>query len=362
MEKIRIGITHGDINGVGYEMILKTFQTEGMASLCTAIVYGSPKAAAYHKKAINAQTIFQLVDSADEAKEGVLNMVNCFGEEEQKIEFGRPSEEAGKAALAALDKALEDLKEGKIDALVTTPICNSSIPQEEGCTFVGQTSYIEEKVGNGKKALKIFTLGNLRVALVTDKMPLENVKENITKENVAEKLVILHNTLKRDFFIDNPRIAVLSLNPSANGEVEKEVLKPVIDELFKRGVKCIGPYESEKFFGNGLQEYFDAILAMYYDQGVSAFKAIARRDGINYTAGLPVLRTAPAMGVCYEEAGKDMIDEQALRNAIYAAVDAARNRMRFDRERANPLKKQYFEKRDDSDKLKLDQVTDDDQA
>lgn len=360
MEKIKIGITHGDINGVGYEMILKTFQTEGMASLCTAIVYGSPKAAAYHKKAINCQTGFQLVDSADMAKEGVLNMVNCFGEDEQKIEFGRPSEEAGKAALVALNAALEDLKAGKIDALVTTPIYNSSITTDDGNAFTGQTSYIEEKVGEGRKALKIFALGNLRVALATDKMPLNETVPNITKENVAEKLVILHNTLKRDFFIDNPRIAVLALNPDADGETENEVLKPVIDELFKRGVRCIGPYEAAKFFGNGMQEYYDAILAMYYDQGVSAFKAIARRDGINYTAGLPVLRTAPAMGVCYEEAGKDMIDVESLRQAIYAAIDAARNRARFDKERANPLKKQYFEKRDDSDKLKLDQVADED--
>ena len=359
MEKIKIGITHGDINGVGYEMILKTFQAEGMASLCTAVVYGSPKIAAYHKKAINAQTNFQVVESAASAKEGVLNMVNCFGEEEQKIEFGRPSEEAGKAALTALDKALEDLTSGQIDALVTTPICNSSVTQADGSYFEGQTAYIEKKAGDGRKALKIFTLGNLRVALATDKMPLAEVTSHITKENVAEKLVVLHNTLKRDFFIDNPRIAVLSLNPSGDGETEDEVLKPVIDELFKRGVKCIGPYEAEKFFGNGMQEYFDAILAMYYDQGVSAFKAIAKRDGINYTAGLPVLRTAPAMGVCYEEAGKDQIDEQPLRNAIYAAIDAAHNRARFDRERANPLKKQYFEKRDDSDKLKLDQVTED---
>ena len=171
----------------------------------------------------------------------------------------------------------------------------------------------------------------------------------------------MHNTLKRDFFIDNPRIAVLALNPHANGQEEQEIIIPVIDELFKRGVRCVGPYPADEFFGTGNHKHFDAVLAMYYDQGVSAFKSLALNEGVNYTAGLSVLRTAPAIGVCYDIAGKNMVeDEQPFREAIYAAVDAVRNRSRFDQERTNPLQKQYVAKRDDSDKLKLDQVTEED--
>ena len=357
MERIKIGITHGDINGVGYELILRTFEVEEMTSLCTPIIYGSPKTATYHRKALDNQTSFQVIESAEQAKHGTVSMINCFGEDEQKIELGQATEEAGKAAIVALDRALEDLKDGKIDALVTAPLNNSTIKLENGEAFIGQTRYIEQAIGEGKKALKIFVSGNLRIALATDKIPVSEITSSITKDGLAEKLVILHNTLKRDFFIDNPRIAVLALNPRADGKEEQEIIAPVIDELFKRGVRCVGPYAAEGFFGAGNQNHFDAILAMYYDQGVSAFKALALNEGVNYTAGLPFLRTAPAMGVSYELAGKDMVDEQAFRQAIYTAIDAARSREKFDRERVNPLQKQYVAKRDDSDKLKLDQDT-----
>lgn len=357
MEKIKIGITHGDINGVGYELILNTFEVEEMTSVCTPIIYGSPKVATYHRKAIGNQANFQVIDSADLAKEGNVYMVNCFGEEEQKIELGQASDEAGKAALIALNQALEDLKSGKIDALVTAPINNDTITLENGETFRGQTAYIEGVAGEGKQALKVFISNNIRIAVATDKIPVSEVAQNITRDVLAEKLVILHNTLKRDFYIDTPRIAVLALNPNANGKEEQEIISPVIDELFKRGVRCMGPYAADDFFGSGSFDHFDATLAMYYDQGVAAFKALTQHEGVNYTAGLPIIRTAPAIGVCYEIAGKAETDEQSFRQAIYVAVDTIRNRARFDKERSNPLRKQYFEKRDDSDKLKLDQVT-----
>ena len=361
MEKIKIGITQGDINGIGYELILNTFETEEMATICTPIIYGSPKVATYHRKALGNQTSFVVIDTPEQAKEGMVSMINCFGEEEHKIEFGQATESAGQAALTALDRALAELKEGKIAALVTSPLNNNTIRMENGEPFTGQTRYIEQVIGDGSKALKIFISGNLRIALVTDKMPVADIPANITKEAIAERLVILHNTLKRDFFIDNPRIAVLALNPQANGKEEAEIISPVIDELFKRGVRCMGPYAAEEFFGTGNHTHFDGILAMYYDQGVSAFKALSLYEGVNYTAGLPVLRTAPAINVNYSIAGKSMLeDEQPFRQAIYTAIDAVRNRARFDDEHKNPLKKQYFEKRDDSDKLKLDQVTDED--
>lgn len=357
MRKLKIGITHGDINGVGYELILKTFQMEEMATLCTPVIYGSPKIATYHRKAINSQTNFNVVESVEMVKENIVNMVNCFGEEEQKIELGQATENAGVAALTALRKAMQDLADGKIDALVTAPVNNSTIKTEEGEPFGGHTAYIESVTGNNK-ALKMFVCGNLRIALATDNIPVSQIAGNVNKETIAEKLVILHNTLKRDFFIDNPRIAVLSLNPHAVGTEEDEILTPVIDELFKRGVRCVGPYPADKFFGSQNYTHFDATLAMYYDQGATAFKTIAQSEGVCYTAGLPVIHTAPAIGTNYEAAGKDITDEQAMRHAIYVAIDTARNRAKFDQERQNPLQKQYFEKRDDSYKLKLDQETD----
>lgn len=356
MEKMKIGITHGDINGVGYELILKTFEAEEISSICTPIIYGSPKIATYHSKALGCQVNFLVIESAEQAKDGSINLVNCFGDEEQKIELGRVTEEAGKAALTALNKALADLQDGKIDALVTAPLNNSNISLENGEVFKGQTAYIEKIAGEGKQALKMFINNNLRVALVTDYMPVTEIPANVTREGIAEKIVVLHNALKRDFFIDNPRIAVLSLNPRTDGIEEQATIAPVIEELFKRGVRCVGPYAADDFFGQGNYTHFDAVLAMYYDQGVSAFKALTQDEGVVYTAGLPVVRTAAALGVCYELAGKDMIEEQAFRQAIYTAIDITRNRARFDKERSNPLKKQYFEKRDDSDKLKLDQV------
>lgn len=357
MERIKIGITHGDINGVGYELILKTFQTEEMCALCTPVIYGSPKSATYHRKAIGIQTNFQVIETAEQAKSGHLNMINCFDEEEQKIEIGQATEEAGAAAFKALNMAMEDLRLGAIDALVTAPLNNSTIKLDNGEAFPGQTAYIEKCIGEGRKALKLFICNNLRIALATDKMPVADIPSHITRDTIAEKLVVLHNTLKRDFFIDNPRIAVLALNPCIDGAEEKNTIAPVVEELFKRGVRCMGPYITEEFLNAGNHEHFDAILAMYYDQGVSAFKTIAQHEGINYTAGLPVIRTAPCTAVCYEAAGKNETDEQAFRQAVYAAIDAARTRARFDQERSNPLKKQYFEKRDDSDKLKLDQAT-----
>lgn len=358
---MKIGITQGDINGIGYELILNTFEIEETLSLCTPIIYGSPKVATFHRKTLGCSTSFQVVESAEMAKEGQLNMVNCFGEEEQKIELGKATEEGGQAAFIALEKALEDLKEEKIDALVTSPLHNATIKLPDGEPFIGQTDYIERTLGEGKKALKLFISGNLRIALATDNIPVAEIASHINRDELAERLVTLHNTLKRDFFIDNPRIAVLALNPHADGKEEEEVIVPVIDELFKRGVRCVGPYAAESFFSAGNQNHFDAILAMYYDQGVSAFKALSLNEGVNYTAGMPIIRTAPAIGVCFNMAGKSMIeDEQPFRQALYTAIDIARNRSRFDKERTNPLQKQYVAKRDDSDKLKLDQVTDED--
>ena len=364
MKKIKVGITHGDINGVGYEVILKTFENPDMFELCTPVVYGSPKIATYHRKAFECQTNFYVKDSAAKAEDGALTIVNCFGEEEVKIEFGKSTEDAGRAAFVALERALDELQKGLIDVLVTAPINKNNI-QREGFHFAGHTEYIEEKTGQGQKALMILMNESLRVALLTTHVPISEVAKAVTKENLTEKLKILNQSLQRDFMIDNPRIAVLSLNPHCGdggliGKEEEEIIKPTIDELFKEGVRCMGPYAADGFFGSGNYTHFDAVLAMYHDQGLAPFKTLAMENGVNFTAGLPVVRTSPDHGVAYDIAGKGVANEASFRQAVYTAIDIARNRVQYDEARKHPLQKQYYEKRDDSDKLKLDQVTEED--
>lgn len=364
MPKLKVGITQGDINGVGYEVIFKTFENEDMFGLCTPVIYGSPKVAIYHRNSCGLQTNFNIVPSASDARDGQLNMVNCFGEKEIKIEFGKTTEEAGNAAFVALERALQELSEGKIDVLVTAPINKNSI-QREGFQFPGHTEYIEQRLGNGQKALMILATDTLRVALVTTHLPLSKIAENITKDGIIEKLNILQQSLKRDFSIDNPRIAVLSLNPHCGdggllGTEENDIITPAIVESFKKGIRCFGPYAADGFFGSGSYCHFDAILAMYHDQGLAPFKALAQDEGVNFTAGLPVIRTSPAHGTANDIAGKNQADPASFRKAIYAAIDVYHNRQRYDQAYANPLRKQYYEKRDDSDKLKLDQVSDED--
>jgi 4-hydroxythreonine-4-phosphate dehydrogenase len=355
---IRVGISQGDINGIGYEIILKTFESEEMLEICTPVIYGSPKVATYHRKAINSQTNFVVRNSIEEVQDKSVNMVNCFGEEEIKVEYGTPTPVSEKAALISLDHAIDDLKEGKIDVLVTAPFNLTNLAEAT------QSEYIQKKTTEDKNSLTIMMAGSLRIALATENLPINQVSATITKELLTEKLVILQNTLKRDFYIDNPRIAVLALNPR-NGEneftgtEEKEILKPTLEELFNQGVRCFGPYAADYIFGENNYKHFDAILAMYHDQGYTPFKALTQDEGVNYTAGLPIVTTSPAHGNAYDIAGKGDASECAFRNAIYTAIDAIRNRRRYDSTHAHPLRRQYYEKRDDSDKLKLDQDTED---
>ena len=354
--KIRVGITHGDINGVGYEVILKAFADPAMLELCVPVVYGSPKVAAYHRKVMELGTNFQTIASASEAVEGKLNLVACT-EEEIKIELGTPSAESGKAALAALECGLKEYGDGLIDVLVTAPI-NKHCIQSDAFRFPGHTEYIQERVGEGREALMILMNEVLRVALVTTHLPLKEVPAAVTQEAVAGKLRIFHHSLKKDFGISKPRIAVLSLNPHAGddgllGTEEKEVIRPAMNEAEAEGILCFGPFAADGFFGSGAYEHYDGILAMYHDQGLAPFKALAMADGVNFTAGLPVVRTSPAHGTAYDIAGRGVADENSFRQAIYTALDVFRNRVRYDEAYANPLRKQYHEKRDDSDKLKL---------
>ncbi|MBE6283877.1 MAG: 4-hydroxythreonine-4-phosphate dehydrogenase PdxA [Mediterranea massiliensis] len=355
--KIRIGITQGDINGVGYEVILKTFANPTMFELCTPIIYGSPKVAAYHRKAFELPTNFSIVNSASDAQEGRLSIVNCSNDE-VKVEFAKADPESGKAALAALEKAVQEYKEGLIDVIVTAPINKHTIQSEE-FSFPGHTEYIEEKLGESQKALMILMKGDFRVALVTGHMPVSQIASHITKEAITEKIAIFHESLKRDFGISSPRIAVLSLNPHAGdsgllGKEEEEVIAPAMQEMIEKGIQCFGPYPADGFMGSDNYTHFDGILAMYHDQGLAPFKALAMDEGVNFTAGLPVVRTSPAHGTAYDIAGKGIATEDSFRQAVYVAIDVYRNRCRDKYARRNPLRKQYYEKRDDSDKLKLD--------
>lgn len=355
--KIRIGITQGDINGVGYEVILKTFAEPLMFELCTPVVYGSPKVAAYHRKSLDLPTNFSIVSSASEAADGRLNVVNCTNDE-VKVEFSKADPEAGKAALDALEKAIDEYRNGLVDVIVTAPINKHTIHSEQ-FAFPGHTEYIEQRLGDGGKALMILMKDDFRVALVTGHIPVSQIASTLTKDLIKEKLTIFNRSLKQDFGISAPRIAVFSLNPHAGdggllGTEEEEIIIPALKEMNAQGVLCYGPYPADGFMGSGNFIHFDGILAMYHDQGLAPFKALAMDAGVNFTAGLPVVRTSPAHGTAYDIAGKGIASEDSFRQAIYVAIDVFRNRQREKAASSNPLRKQYYEKRDDSDKLKLD--------
>lgn len=352
---LKIGITHGDINGIGYEVILKMLDDNRILELCTPIIYGSAKIVSFYRKALGMQQqqMCQIKD-ASEAREGAVNIINVVGED-CKVEPGQSTKEAGAAAFASLEKAVQDVSSGKIAAIVTAPINKDNI-QGELFTFPGHTEYLESSVGG--KALMILFNRDMRVALVTTHLPLSKISENVTAERIVEKLNIFKKSLCRDFGIVYPRIAVLSLNPHAGengllGTEEQDVITPAIKTAQEQGIECYGPYAADGFFGAGQFAHFDGILAMYHDQGLAPFKALAMDGGVNYTAGLPVVRTSPAHGTGYDIAGQGVASEQSMREALYAAIDVARNRELYEEMTANPLRKQYFDKSKDNVVLDL---------
>lgn len=355
--KIRVAITQGDVNGVGYEVILKTFADPTMFELCTPIVYGSPKIMSYHRKALDLPTAFSIINSAEDVAPGRLNVINC-NDDEVKVELGTASPEAGKAALEALEKAVEDYRKGLFDVLVTAPVNKNTI-QSDTFHFNGHTEYFEERLGEGAKALMILAKDDLRVALVTTHEPISELPSLITKERIQEKLTAFNQSLMMDFGITAPRIAVLALNPHAGdngliGTDEQNTITPAIEQARSEGVLCYGPFSSDGFFGASSYQKFDGVLAMYHDQGLIPFKLLAMDEGVNYTAGLPIVRTSPDHGTAYDIAGKNVAAEDSFRSAIYLAMDIYRQRRHETAIRRNPLRKQFFDRRDDSDKLKLD--------
>lgn len=354
---IRVGITHGDINGIGYEVILKTFSDQRMTELCVPIIYGSSKVAAYHRKALDLPAVnINVVSRAEEAGLNRVNIINCV-EDDIKVELTQSTPVAGRAAYKALEAAVADLKSGAIDVLVTAPINKHNI-QNAQFHFPGHTEYLEQTLGDGQKALMILMTDTLRVALVTGHIPVSQVPSQITVENIVTKLQVFNQSLKQDFTIIKPRIAVLALNPHAGdngviGNEETEIIKPAMEEAERLGVMSFGPFPADGFFGSKIYEDFDGVLAMYHDQGLAPFKALAMEEGVNYTAGLPFVRTSPAHGTAYNIAGQNLASESSFRQAVYTALDVYRSRQSYREATAHPLRKQYFDKGSDNVKLDL---------
>lgn len=340
-DKIRVGITHGDFNGISYEIIIKTLVDNRITDLCTPIVYGSERVASYFKKMIpDAENFnFNIVESADRANPKRANMVIC-GDDNVKIDVGQPTVLSGQYAIASLNAAVRDLKEGKLDVLVTCPI-NKKNTAGEDFGFIGHTEYLAAEFGDDEP-LMFMVSDTLRVGLVTMHIPLHEVPERVTTEAVLKHIRLIKRSLERDFSIIGPKIAVLGLNPHAGddgllGGEEQDVIIPALQSARYEGVTVMGPFAADGFFGSGAYKKFDAVLAMYHDQGLAPFKALTFADGVNFTAGLSAVRTSPAHGVGYDIAGKGLADPAPLRAAIYQAIDIFRNRQIFDQISSNPL-------------------------
>jgi 4-hydroxythreonine-4-phosphate dehydrogenase len=328
-DKIKIGISIGDVNGIGLEEIIKALSENQILDYCTPIVYGHSKVVSYHRKALGmTDLIFNVIANPDAANPKKANLINCW-EEDVKIDLGVSNETGGKYALLSLEKATDDLINGRIDALVTAPINKHNI-QSDTFKFPGHTEYLQERSG-GNDVLMFMISEDLRVGVVTGHIPVGQVAPNISKEKILKKLVMMNDSLKKDFWIEKPKIAVLGLNPHAGdngllGKEESEVIIPAVQEAFDKGVICFGPYPADGFFGNGTYKQFDAVLAMYHDQGLIPFKTIAFGSGVNYTAGLKFVRTSPDHGTGYDIAGQNIADASSFIAAIFAAVHIVKNR------------------------------------
>lgn len=358
---LRIGITHGDVNGIGYEVIMKSLSDLRILELFTPVVYGSSKVASYHKKAIDLNDFnFNIVKSADQALEGKPNLVNIYAQE-IKIVLGQSAEIAGEVAFLALEAAVADLKKGHIDALVTGPINKQNI-QSKQFQFPGHTEYLTQKFG-AEQSLMLMVGSGLRIGVITGHVPLAKVSGQITRELVIKKLNLLKKSLLIDFGIRKPRIALLGINPHAGdkgviGNEEQDVLVPAIQQAFDMGILAFGPYPADGFFGSGMYRHFDGVLAMYHDQGLIPFKLLSFHGGVNYTAGLPIVRTSPAHGTAYELAGKNEASPDAFREAIYLAMDIVKNRRLHQEISANPLSASMLDADSDSDRNALRDLQD----
>ena len=332
-DKVIVGITQGDSNGIGYEVIIKALSDARILDQFTPVVYGSSKIFSFYRKSIPEieQMDTNAVSSAREAHAKRINIVNVLPDSAY-AEPGQATPESAKAAIAALEAAVRDLKAGDIDVLVTGPI-NKKAMAGEGFGFPGHTEYIQ--IAFGVKDVTMFMISSrLKLGVVTGHIPLKDVAGQISEAKILSKLRLMNESLRKDFRIDNPRIAVLSLNPHSGdggllGTEEQNIIIPAIRKASEEGILAFGPFSPDGFFGLGHYEKFDATLAMYHDQGLSPFKALSFEDGVNYTAGLPVVRTSPDHGTAFEMAGRDQADPRSMRSAIFAAIDIWRNRREY---------------------------------
>lgn len=331
--KLVVGITQGDGNGIGYEVIIKALADERMLDLCTPVIYGSSKIFGFYKKQIHNidQINTNVISSAKDVHQKRVNIVNCLPEN-VFVEPGQSTAESAKAAMTSLERAVADIKEGYIDVLVTAPI-NKRAMVGEGFGYTGHTEYLEKEFGVDEVAM-IMVCDRLKVGVVTGHIALKDVVKNITREKIVRKLRLMKDSLERDFGIDAPKIAVLGLNPHCGdggllGDEEQQIILPAVQDANEEGILAFGPYSPDGFFGTSYSR-FDAVLAMYHDQGLTPFKALAFEEGVNFTAGLPIVRTSPDHGTAYEMAGRDMADPRSMMAAIYTAIDIFNSRADYD--------------------------------
>lgn len=341
-KKIRVAISQGDINGISYEVILKTFSDARMLDMCIPILYGSTKVLSYYKKLLPQQhqdLTYNAIRDARQAADKRFNVINLT-QDEVKIDMGKSTDVAGALSRQSLEMACQDLKDGKVDVLVTAPINKKNIQSPE-FDFPGHTEYLSHKFSS--KSLMLMVCDRIRIGIVTNHYALKDVPAAITKDLLYEKLQLMHDSLMRDFGIPMPKIAVLALDPHAGdngviGTQDMEVVKPTIDEAQKNGILAYGPYPSDGFFGSSEFNKFDGVLALYHDQGLIPFKLMSFTEGVNFTAGMPIIRTSPAHGTAYDLAGKGVASEQSFRSAVYLACNIFNNRKEYSELTKDPLK------------------------
>lgn len=340
--KPKIGITIGDINGIGPEIIIKLFSNDKLYQYCTPIIYGSTRVLSYYKKLLNNdQFRYSALKDWNQLQLKQANVVSVI-DEVPEIEVGKETEKAGEYALLSIDAAIKDWKDGKIDALVTAPINKNLVAKFSEEKFTGHTEYITQQIGNSNSLMLLYA-EQLRMGLVTNHIPVSAVSENISIEKVVEKIEQLNTSLVQDFFINKPKIAVLSLNPHAGdngllGNEELDILTPAINQSYRNGILSFGPYPADGLFGSGNFKKFDAILAIYHDQGLAPFKALTFDDGVNFTAGIDMVRTSPDHGTAYDIAGKGIASENSMRQALYGAIDIYNKRKNYKELTADVLK------------------------
>jgi 4-hydroxythreonine-4-phosphate dehydrogenase len=346
-DKLKVGISIGDVNGIGLEVIIKTLLDNRILEYCTPIVYGHTKVSSFHRKALNINDFsFNVINHAADANEKRSNLINCW-EEDVKIELGQATETGGKYAFLSLERAVRDLKNGDIDALVTAPINKHNI-QNENFNFPGHTEYLQECAG-AQDSLMFLISEDLRVGVITGHIPVNEIAEKVTVPAIVSKLALMNESLKTDFWIRKPKIAVLGLNPHAGdsgliGKEEQTIIIPAIEEANAQGIFAFGPYAADGFFGTGAYHNFDAVLAMYHDQGLIPFKTINFESGVNFTAGLEFVRTSPDHGTGYDIAGKNIASEVSFREALFTAIRIVKNRRELKELQQNPLGFSKFSK------------------